>query len=298
MCLRGLSVAGREAPQDPGACHRLESLTAARSSLPTRLAVAAAAGACLAPAADGPECDLWSAGVILFILLGGYPPFYDESEPKLFEKIRWGGGAGAARNGAERRRVSSGGAGTSVLVCSWAPGTLPAASTHAWPPHTYDATTTQSSHAPHTSARLSTPPPPPPHLSLLPPARRKGRFDFNDDVWGAVSGEAKDMIRQLLLVDPAQRLTLDGVLAHPWCKSKESGKQELLKVGAVLCCAVLCCAVLCCAVLRRAVPCRAVGWGGVGCPVFFLLQVLVRVVCLGRVSAVRSAVPGPARMCA
>ncbi|EFN53546.1 hypothetical protein CHLNCDRAFT_136678 [Chlorella variabilis] len=93
----------------------------------------------------GPECDLWSAGVILFILLGGYPPFYDESEPKLFEKIR------------------------------------------------------------------------------------KGRFDFNDDVWGAVSGEAKDMIRQLLLVDPAQRLTLDGVLAHPWCKSKESGKQELLK---------------------------------------------------------------------
>lgn len=41
------------------------------------------------PARYGPECDLWSAGVILFILLGGYPPFYDESEPRLFEKIRW-----------------------------------------------------------------------------------------------------------------------------------------------------------------------------------------------------------------
>jgi hypothetical protein len=27
-------------------------------------------------------------GVILFILLGGYPPFYDESEPRLFDKIR------------------------------------------------------------------------------------------------------------------------------------------------------------------------------------------------------------------
>lgn len=40
------------------------------------------------PARYGPECDLWSAGVILFILLGGYPPFYDESEPRLFEKIR------------------------------------------------------------------------------------------------------------------------------------------------------------------------------------------------------------------
>lgn len=28
--------------------------------------------------------------MILFILLGGYPPFYDESEPRLFDKIRWG----------------------------------------------------------------------------------------------------------------------------------------------------------------------------------------------------------------
>ena len=34
--------------------------------------------------------DLWSAGVILFILLGGYPPFYDEHEPRLFMKIRRG----------------------------------------------------------------------------------------------------------------------------------------------------------------------------------------------------------------
>ncbi|KAK9818047.1 hypothetical protein WJX72_006277 [[Myrmecia] bisecta] len=34
--------------------------------------------------------DLWSAGVVLFILLGGYPPFYDESEPALFEQIRKG----------------------------------------------------------------------------------------------------------------------------------------------------------------------------------------------------------------
>ena len=37
-----------------------------------------------------PAVDLWSAGVVLFILLGGYPPFYDESEPALFEQIRKG----------------------------------------------------------------------------------------------------------------------------------------------------------------------------------------------------------------
>lgn len=34
--------------------------------------------------------DMWSAGVVLFILLGGYPPFYSESEPKMFDMIRNG----------------------------------------------------------------------------------------------------------------------------------------------------------------------------------------------------------------
>ena len=28
--------------------------------------------------------------MVLFILLGGYPPFYDESEPALFAQIRKG----------------------------------------------------------------------------------------------------------------------------------------------------------------------------------------------------------------
>eukprot|EP00959_Pyramimonas_sp_CCMP1952_P090391 1892322-Pyramimonas_sp.AAC.1 len=36
----------------------------------------------------GKEVDLWSAGVILFMLLSGYPPFYDENEPMLFRKIQ------------------------------------------------------------------------------------------------------------------------------------------------------------------------------------------------------------------
>jgi serine/threonine protein kinase len=34
--------------------------------------------------------DMWSIGVILFILLGGYPPFIDENQRKLFRKIRKG----------------------------------------------------------------------------------------------------------------------------------------------------------------------------------------------------------------
>lgn len=35
-------------------------------------------------------CDMWSAGVVMFILLGGYPPFWSDNEPKLFELIRKG----------------------------------------------------------------------------------------------------------------------------------------------------------------------------------------------------------------
>jgi calcium-dependent protein kinase len=33
------------------------------------------------------ECDLWSAGVILFVILAGYHPFFDEEEEGILTKI-------------------------------------------------------------------------------------------------------------------------------------------------------------------------------------------------------------------
>ncbi|TDH68820.1 hypothetical protein CCR75_006668 [Bremia lactucae] len=41
-------------------------------------------------ASYGKPVDIWSIGVITYILLCGYPPFHDESQPLLFKKIRLG----------------------------------------------------------------------------------------------------------------------------------------------------------------------------------------------------------------
>lgn len=36
----------------------------------------------------GAEVDIWSLGVITYVLLAGYPPFYDDDTRKLFRKIK------------------------------------------------------------------------------------------------------------------------------------------------------------------------------------------------------------------
>ncbi|XP_048216283.1 serine/threonine-protein kinase 33 isoform X2 [Perognathus longimembris pacificus] len=78
------------------------------------------------------QCDIWSIGVIMYLLLCGEPPFLANSEEKLFELIR------------------------------------------------------------------------------------KGELHFEDPVWDSISDCAKSVLRQLLKVDPAHRITAKELLDNQW----------------------------------------------------------------------------------
>ena len=47
----------------------------------------------------------------------------------------------------------------------------------------------------------------------------QGPLEFDLPIWETVSDTAKDLITGLLMKDPAKRLNLDRVLAHPWFRS-------------------------------------------------------------------------------
>jgi calcium/calmodulin-dependent protein kinase I len=85
-------------------------------------------------------CDVWSMGVILFILLVGKPPFHSDRDDQneLFDQIR------------------------------------------------------------------------------------TGRFSMSPQDWSSVSEPAKDLVRRILVVDPARRITAHAILNHPWMRSDAS----------------------------------------------------------------------------
>jgi len=45
---------------------------------------------------------------------------------------------------------------------------------------------------------------------------RKGQYEYHEEYWGQVSGDAKDMISGLLTVNPNKRMTADSSLKNKW----------------------------------------------------------------------------------
>ncbi|KAA8592721.1 hypothetical protein FQN60_018176 [Etheostoma spectabile] len=89
------------------------------------------------------SCDLWSLGVIIYVMLCGYPPFYSKRHSRTIPKDM-------------RKKIMT------------------------------------------------------------------GSFDFPEDEWSQISEMAKDIVRKLLKVKPEERLTIEGVLSHPWLNCTEA----------------------------------------------------------------------------
>ena len=59
---------------------------------------------------------------------------------------------------------------------------------------------------------------------------KRGEFEFPSPYWDDVSEVAKDLIRQILVVDPKKRLTAEEISQHPWVVGEKTPRTELPKV--------------------------------------------------------------------
>jgi len=55
-------------------------------------------------------------------------------------------------------------------------------------------------------------------------------FEFPSPFWDDVSDTAKELIRSILVVDPAKRMTADDILNHPWVHGEITSVSSLPSV--------------------------------------------------------------------
>ncbi|CAF3709089.1 unnamed protein product [Rotaria socialis] len=58
----------------------------------------------------------------------------------------------------------------------------------------------------------------------------KGLYTFPDEFWSEISAPAKDLIRQMMCVDPTKRLTITSVLEHPWLANDHDNTARVDKI--------------------------------------------------------------------
>lgn len=49
-----------------------------------------------------------------------------------------------------------------------------------------------------------------------------GKYSIDEPEWTDVSKEAKDLVKQLLIYDPENRITATNAMNHPWIKKMAS----------------------------------------------------------------------------
>lgn len=50
---------------------------------------------------------------------------------------------------------------------------------------------------------------------------KRGEWKFQTADWKHISEDAKDLIRQLLVIDPVERMTIDEALRSPWIRQDD-----------------------------------------------------------------------------
>jgi serine/threonine-protein kinase Chk2 len=58
----------------------------------------------------------------------------------------------------------------------------------------------------------------------------QGLYTFADEFWSEVSESVKDLIRKMMCIDPAKRLTMAGVLEHPWLADDLENTERVNKI--------------------------------------------------------------------